>query len=138
MGSSVKEAGEKSSTLLDSPYLSTPEGIATLLAHMTRRRGWVPSKPVTRNGGTSFLWHIPSTDSPDIKLLEYHVSADHRITYAKWGNFCVESLEYGPKNSFQLNPPSWPQRPINERAAFDPSAMMKLMGAILAIREPRQ
>jgi tetratricopeptide (TPR) repeat protein len=138
MESLVKEAGAKASTLLDSPYLSTPEGITALLEYLARHHGWVPSKPVTAKKGTTFVWHIPSTDSPDTKLLDYHVSADHRITNLNYGNFCLKSLTYSTKNAYPLKPPSWPKRPVNENGEFDFSAMIKLVGAIADIRKPQQ
>ncbi len=130
MGSSVKEAGATSSTLFDSPFLSTSEGIATLLAHGARRRGSVPCKPVDRDGGVAFSWLLPATDSATSQSLEFHISAEHRITRVSYGGFRIKSLNYGPRDSHELTPPAWPELPVRERGEFDISAMMKLIGAV--------
>ena len=133
MESSIKRAGAKTSSLFDSPFLSTLEGIQSLLDWTTRRQGWVPHKPVTTNGSTAFVWHIPSTTSPVMKQLEYRVSADNTFSYMKYGAVCIEDLKYGPKASFKLRPPPWPQCPIEENEKFEFGAMMKLMGTAMEL-----
>jgi hypothetical protein len=135
---SMEGAGAKSSTLFNSPYLSTPEGVRTLLNYMTKRWGCVPNEPVTKNGITTFGWDIPSTDSPDMKQVEYRVSADDVLTYVRFDKVGIATLKYGPQKSFQLDPPAWPKAPIEEKDEFDFAAMIKLIELAMEIFKTEQ
>lgn len=138
MESSMEGAGAKSSTLFNSPYLSTPEGVQTLLNYMTKRWGCVPNEPVTKNGITTFVWNIPSTDSPDIKQVEYRVSVTDVLTCVRYDKVGIADIKYGPEKSFQLDTPAWPKRPIEENEEFDFAAMMKLIGFAMEILKTEQ
>ena len=133
MESSIERAGAKASSLFDSPFLSTREGIQTLLEYTSRRYGWVPGKPVTVDGTSAFVWHVPSTTSSVMKKFEYRTSEDNRFSYMKYAGVCLESLKYGETSSFKLSPPPWPDSPVEESEKFDINAMMKLMGAAMEL-----
>ncbi len=131
--SSIKDAGVKTSTLFNSKYLSTFEGINDLLEHIARRHGWVPVKPLTKKEITTYIWHIPSTDSPDLKQVEYRISQDNIITSFNYDSLYVDDLRYGKKASFKLNAPSWPGHPEQKNEKFDFSIWMKFMGAAMGL-----
>ena len=93
----------------------------------------MPEKPATKDGITSYIWHIPSVKSNALKQLEYRVSADNTFTYLKFAHVTVDDIKYGPKASLKLNPPAWPDCPIENNDKFDFAVMMKLMSSAMSI-----
>ena len=136
--SSIKDAREKVSSLFSSKYLSTLEGIHDLFEHIARRHGWVPVKPVTEKGITTYIWHVPSIDSPDLKQVEYRVSSDNIITFVKYDDLYVDDLRYGKKASFKLNAPAWPRHPEQKKEKFDFSMWMEFIGAAMRLLTPEK
>ena len=131
--SSIKDAGVKTSSLFDSPYLSTIDGINDLIGHIARRHGWVPINPVTKNGATTFRWRAPSIDSPDLIDTEYNISENAIVKHFKYGNLRIDDLRYSKEPSFQLTPPPWPQYPVAKSDTFDFSILMQFMGAVMQL-----
>lgn len=129
--SSIEDAGVKTSSLFDSPYLSTIDGINDLIEHIARKHGWVLLNPMDRSGSTTFCWRAPSTDSPDMKHIEFNISEDAIITHFKYDNLIIDDLRYNKKPSFHLNQPPWPQYPIEKSDTFDFSVLMEFMGAVI-------
>jgi len=137
METSIKKAGAKSSSLFDSPYLSTQTGVQILLDYMTRNKGWVSNKPVIKKGMTSYIWQIPSADSSTMELLEYRISKKNNLSYINFGSTRIEEIKYGTKNSFKLTPPPWPECPVEKHAKFGADVMIKLMGAAMGLLDTK-
>ena len=131
--SSIKDAGVKTSSLFDSPYLSTVEGINDLIEHIARRHGWVPINPVAKNGATAFRWRAPSIDSPELKHIEYNISENAIVTHFKYHNLSIDDLRYSKEPSFQLISPQWPLYPVEKIETFDFSVLMEFMGAMIQL-----
>jgi hypothetical protein len=131
--SSIEDAGVKTSSLFDSPYLSTVDGIHDIIDHIARKHGWVLTKFLSESGSTTFGWGAPSTDSPDLKRVEYTISDKNIITNFKGGNLIINDLQYDMKPSFRLNPPPWPQVRVERSNTFDFSILMEFMGAVIQL-----
>jgi len=129
--SSIREAGIKTSSLFDSPYLSSIEGIYDLIDQSARRNGWVPADPVANGKTTSLNWHAASTDSPELRTMVCQLSGDSIITHFKYDNFSIEELRYSKGASFDLSLPPWPSYVIEKRESFDVQIFMELMGAAI-------
>jgi len=137
METSIKKAGAKSSSLFDSPYLSTQTGVQILLDYMTRNKGWVPNKPLIKKGMTSYVWQIPSADSSTMELLEYRISEKSTLSHINFGSVRIEEIKYGAKDSFKLTPPPWPECPVEKHAKFGADVMVKVMGAVMSLLETK-
>jgi len=128
---SVQQAGSRIADLFNSPYLSTTDGIAALLAHTISRLGWVPAAPQTQNGATTFIWLAPDLDAPRLERISYTLSADDRITSIAGEHFRIAPLRYGPAASRELAPPAWPDLPRRRSARFDGAVWFEFMGAVM-------
>lgn len=135
---SVQQAGSRIADLFNSPYLSTTDGIAALLAHTISRLGWVPAAPQTQNGATTYIWLAPDLDIPRLERITYTLSTDDRITSIAGENFRIAPLRYGSAASSGLTPPAWPDLPQQRSDRFDAAVWFEFMGAVMSHlgREP--
>lgn len=135
---SVQQAGSQIADLFNSPYLSTTDGIAALLAHTISRLGWVPAAPQTQNGATTYIWLAPDLDIPRLERITYTLSTDDRITSIAGKNFRIAPLRYGSAASSGLTPPAWPDLPRQRSDRFDAAVWFEFMGAVMSHldREP--
>ena len=131
--SSIKDAGAKTSSVFDSPYLSTVDGINDLLGHLARRHGWVPISPVVTNEAVTFRWRAPSIGSPELKHIDYTISKNAIVTHFRSNNLSVDDLRYHTEPSFQLASSPWPPYPIEKMERFDFSVLMEFMGTLIQL-----
>lgn len=131
--SSINEAGLKTSSLFESPYLSTLDGIYDLVEHAARRHGWVPADPVTKNGSQIFIWQAASIDSPDLKTTACHISENAIIKQIQFDSFSIDDVQYSKKPTFKLSSPAWPPDPIERSETFSIPVFMEFMGMVIQL-----
>jgi len=129
--SSINTAGVKTSSLFESPYLSTLGGVYDLVEHAARRHGWVPVDPVTKNDTQILIWQAASIDSPDLKTIECNISENAIIKRIKFDSFSIDDVQYSKKPTFKLSSPPWPPDPIEKSETFSIPIFMEFMGMVI-------
>lgn len=128
----LKLVGDKGLQILESPYLSTHEGVKTLLEHWVRRGGLIPAAPEkTADGNTVYRWLRPQVDTPQLRPFTVTLTPDHRITAVAAGSIRVTSLQYGAPGSFDLQTYTWPDMPQQNLEKADFTMIMSMMGAVI-------
>ena len=131
-------AGQKMSrardSLLDSPVLSSPESLAELLRYTLVRRGYFPEPVGSGDREVVLRWSAPAMAEPTLREWECRISRNEsRMTFsAADGNLRLE-IRHGPAGSFELSPPDWPDVPVARRETMDPTALFRLMAAIVQL-----
>jgi hypothetical protein len=129
-----KQVGTKGLHILESPYLSTLDGIQSLLDHVVRRHGLVPGAPrTTAEGNTEYRWLRPQIDDPGLLPLTITLTPTHQVTALTAGSIQVTSLKYGAPGSFELQTYTWPDLPQHDLEKADFAMILNMMGAVMEL-----
>lgn len=121
-------------SLLDSPVLSSRESIAQWLRYTFVRSGYF-AEPVEQSEGDAVLrWSKPAISSPTFHQWECRISRDEpRVSVSAADGMLSLDVRHGPIGSFELSPPEWPAVPITRREKMDPTAIFRLLSAVVQL-----
>lgn len=139
-GFSASTASKVDDNLLNSPYLTTRNGLTEFIAY-NLRTGFLPATVHTTKKGKTFTWIIFQAGKPKTSQIQWNVNSENVLTSIACDDMRLCRICYGAKNSFKFSPPKWPNakiEKINEKSAglklF--SALLSEAGAILADIKP--
>jgi hypothetical protein len=104
--------------------------LGTLLRYtLTQKGAWLPPSGSTK-GITKHFIRVIESYGPQEKFLSIGVSSDGKLRTLGFGNWNVNSIEYG-SNSLLANSPPWPDLAVEEREEFDFASFMGFLGSVM-------
>jgi hypothetical protein len=133
MTSSMEEATEAGSRIVESPYLTTLRGIEQLLDHAARRSS-ILSEP--RREGDQITWALcgRSLADGDFSELEITSNGPDKLTGIRFNDTLkVFDIRYSDEDGASLSPPAWPEVPVEERETIGMEEMMRVMQLVTTV-----
>ena len=131
----IDDFGSAISSLLDSQYLSTRQGLQDLL-HNTVHRGSVPLDPAKSGDNTVYSWVHPALDLPELTRVDFTVDPSGTIVSVSSGQFTLGTLKYGTAGSFALSTPPVPAGKVLERPPLDANLVAHLVAMVVGQFSP--
>ncbi len=130
IGSDISVLEKAKKQFLSSKYVTTKEGIATMLARTARTK--VPLPPSkTADGGTEYTWLVSRPVEGNLEQFTMAVDKEGKLTSILTPTIKVSPIRYGKQ--LKLNPPSWPDMPEEDVEKMDPTRFMAMFAQVLKL-----
>jgi tetratricopeptide (TPR) repeat protein len=129
--------GAAMNEILQSHFLDSQEGLRQLVGR-SRELGAFPCPVRRRDGQIVLPWVAPGLQTPNLEAFEFVVEAPGKLSLSEVSDkgrpSTIATLRYGPKGSFELTPPTWPDLPIETHAELDARMVLRIVDAALQVK----
>jgi hypothetical protein len=124
---------QETAALLQSPWLTTPDGLAAMLKQLLPASGWCAGPVADDDSGRRLEWSRPRLDGPGLESVSIHIDQAGRIDALQADRLSEFRLRYGPADAFEIDPPAWPELPVEARDRMDPAVWFRVLASVMSL-----
>jgi hypothetical protein len=80
-------------------------------------------------------WVTPVVEEPELNSMKVTLNAKHQISEVRIDEYAIKNIRYGKRDEMKLDPPSWPQLPVETLAEFGARDFMRLLSVVMELAE---
>ena len=131
--SSFEQARKNNKGILNSPFLTTPEGLRVLFDYSVRKLGICPLSPIQAENTRTFEWLVPRVQTPELDRLRFQLDSQGRLSGVTFPQFRLVDIEYGGAGEARLTPPDWPSAPVEKQDELNAALFFRVFAALSAL-----